>query len=85
MVLPPCYLILTKISQFLPQDKVASFAQLSATDLLKETQRAVGGAEMVNHWQNLCNKRKEERDLQAVIPLPPPSPLTTLIKIDHCE
>jgi structural maintenance of chromosomes protein 5 len=54
------------MSQFLPQDKVASFAQLSPTELLKETQRAVGGVEMVNHWQNICNKRKQEREIQDV-------------------
>lgn len=63
-MVPLIVIVLT--SQFLPQDKVASFAQLSNTDLLKETQRAVGGAEMVNHWQNLCNKRKEEREIQTV-------------------
>src|SRR5271163_25046 len=55
-------------SQFLPQDRVASFAQLSPTQLLHETQRAVGGDEMVAHWERLCALRAEERELQAVSP-----------------
>jgi len=56
------------VSQFLPQDRVASFAQLSPTQLLHETQRAVGGDEMVAHWERLCALRAEERELQAVSP-----------------
>jgi len=53
-------------SQFLPQDKVATFAQLSPVQLLHETQRAVGGDEMVRHWEHLCALRAEERTLQQV-------------------
>jgi hypothetical protein len=58
----------TDHSQFLPQDRVASFAQLNPTQLLHETQRAVGGAEMVAHWERLCKLRVEERELENVPP-----------------
>jgi hypothetical protein len=54
-------------SQFLPQDRVAHFAQLSPTALLHETQRAVGGDEMVNHWERLCTLRREEVELKDVL------------------
>jgi structural maintenance of chromosomes protein 5 len=61
-------------SQFLPQDKVASFANITPTQLLRETQRAVGGEDMVNHWKRLINLRTEERDLQLVRPRRVPHP-----------
>jgi hypothetical protein len=65
-------------SQFLPQDRVAHFAQLSPTALLHETQRAVGGDEMVNHWERLCTLRREEvelKDVLAPIPTVPGRPI----------
>ena len=54
-------------SQFLPQDRVAHFASLSPIQPLHETQRAVGGDEMVAHWERLCGLRAQERDLQNVL------------------
>ena len=55
-------------SQFLPQDRVASFAQLTPIQLLHETQRAVGGEIMVEHWERLCKLRAEARELETVAP-----------------
>ena len=66
-----CQILLIIFSQFLPQDRVASFAGLSPIQLLHETQRAVGGDEMVAHWERLCKLRADERKLQEV-------PLNTL-------
>ena len=56
-------------SQFLPQDRVASFAQLTPAQLLHETQRAVGGEEMVKHWERLCKLRSDARELESVCSL----------------
>lgn len=62
-------LSLLNFSQFLPQDRVASFAQLTPAQLLHETQRAVGGEEMVKHWERLCKLRSDARELESVCPL----------------
>ncbi len=35
-------------SQFLPQDKVCEFAELSSIDLLKQTEMTVGGEKLLN-------------------------------------
>lgn len=39
--------------------------------MLRETQRAVGGEEMVKHWERLCNLRKEAREVETVPPILP--------------
>jgi len=57
-------------SQFLPQDKVASFALLSPSELLYETQRAAGGQDMIDNWIYLKERRNEERTLEIVLPAP---------------
>jgi structural maintenance of chromosomes protein 5 len=55
-------------SQFLPQDKVASFAQLSPAQVLHETQRAVGGERLIKLWETLCELRGQEREFESVHP-----------------
>jgi chromosome segregation ATPase len=47
------------LCQFLPQDKVASFAALDARDLLKETEHAVGGESLVAKHTQLIELRNE--------------------------
>jgi chromosome segregation ATPase len=51
------------LCQFLPQDKVASFAAMNSTTLLRETERAVGGQEMVDMHDQLVELKKEETSL----------------------
>lgn len=51
------------LCQFLPQDKVASFAAMNSTTLLRETERAVGGQEMVDMHDQLVDLKKEETSL----------------------
>ncbi|XJO76391.1 hypothetical protein BDV3_006922 [Batrachochytrium dendrobatidis] len=48
------------LCQFLPQERVSGFAQLSSTELLKETERAVGGTQMVE-WHNFLIEQHEKR------------------------
>lgn len=43
------------LCQFLPQDRVASFAQLPSTELLLETERAVGSKQMIENHQTLIS------------------------------
>ncbi|KAG0236867.1 Structural maintenance of chromosomes protein 5 [Actinomortierella wolfii] len=49
------------LCQFLPQDRVSEFAQLSSQELLRETQRAVGGEEMVAVHQKLIELWNEHK------------------------
>ena len=51
------------LCQFLPQDKVVDFAQLSPIDLLASTQRAVAGPEMTRHQENLKKLRANQISL----------------------
>ncbi|KAH8548434.1 P-loop containing nucleoside triphosphate hydrolase protein [Umbelopsis sp. PMI_123] len=53
------------LCQFLPQDKVAEFAQLSPPQLLERTQVAVGEHQMSEWHQKLIALRKEEKQLRA--------------------
>jgi chromosome segregation ATPase len=46
------------LCQFLPQDRVAEFAQLPHTELLKETQRAVSGPDMLEMHNTLVKLGK---------------------------
>ncbi|KAL2911490.1 Structural maintenance of chromosomes protein 5 [Polyrhizophydium stewartii] len=55
---------LERWSQFLPQDRVAGFAQMSASELLRETERAVGGREMVEWHEFLIEQREKEVGVQ---------------------
>ncbi|RIA89012.1 P-loop containing nucleoside triphosphate hydrolase protein [Glomus cerebriforme] len=51
------------LCQFLPQDKVSEFAQLSPPELLIQTQKAVGDKEMSEWHERLIKLREEERSL----------------------
>ena len=48
--------------QFMPQDKVASFAALSPTDLLLVTQKSIGTQELLQLHRQLIDNRREEKD-----------------------
>jgi chromosome segregation ATPase len=48
------------VSQFLPQDKVSAFAQLNPAELLRETERAAGGNDLLNVHNELIDFRKKE-------------------------
>lgn len=43
--------------QFLPQDKVVMFARLSPTELLKETEKAIGSGELFDLHKQLTAKK----------------------------
>jgi chromosome segregation ATPase len=48
------------LCQFLPQDRVVSFAQLSQPALLQETEKAVGGEEMLEKHMKLIELKKAQ-------------------------
>ncbi|KAH0842176.1 hypothetical protein AYO21_00199 [Fonsecaea monophora] len=50
------------LCQFLPQDKVVEFAQMSPTELLTSTQRAVAGPEMIKWHEDLKKLRSSQSD-----------------------
>jgi hypothetical protein len=54
--------------QFLPQDKVKSFAELTAkpVQLLFETEKAMGQSELYEKHMSLINMKVEMADLQSV-------------------
>jgi structural maintenance of chromosomes protein 5 len=54
------------LCQFLPQDKVAGFAQMDAPRLLRETERAAGLRLLEQHDQ-LIGLQKELKSLESVI------------------
>lgn len=53
-------------STFLPQDRVASFAALSAADLLKETQKAAGDRHLTQWHTTLIEEKKLEKEHRTV-------------------
>ncbi|KAF9922433.1 Structural maintenance of chromosomes protein 5 [Linnemannia zychae] len=55
------------LCQFLPQDRVSEFAQMSPQELLKETQRAIGGEEMLNAHQKLSELWNEHKIATASV------------------
>ncbi|KAG0216880.1 Structural maintenance of chromosomes protein 5 [Mortierella sp. NVP41] len=55
------------LCQFLPQDRVSEFAQMSPQELLKETQRAIGGEEMLNAHQRMAELWNEYKISSASI------------------
>ncbi|CAB4423620.1 unnamed protein product [Rhizophagus irregularis] len=55
------------LCQFLPQDKVSEFAQLSPSELLVQTQKAVGDKEMTEWHERLIKLRDEEKTLLLTI------------------
>ena len=50
------------LCQFLPQDKVVEFAQMSPVELLASTQRAVAGAEMTKMHEDLKKLRSSQTE-----------------------
>ena len=54
------------LCQFLPQDRVAEFAELSPSQLLERTQSATGETELHGMQQKLMAWREEEKSLQKV-------------------
>ncbi|KAJ1981450.1 Structural maintenance of chromosomes protein 5 [Dimargaris xerosporica] len=53
------------LCQFLPQDKVCEFAQLSPSELLRETQKAAGAVELAGWHEQLIQLRNNEKHLAA--------------------
>ena len=58
---------LDNLCQFLPQDKVVSFAQLRPVELLRATERAIGDAELDAIHTDLIRERSSLRDLERDI------------------
>ena len=52
--------------QFLPQDRVVAFAQLKPTELLLETEKAVGDAELLKLHNKLIERRNNLKGLETV-------------------
>ncbi|ORZ06802.1 P-loop containing nucleoside triphosphate hydrolase protein [Lobosporangium transversale] len=53
------------LCQFLPQDRVSEFAQMTPQELLKETQRAVGGEESLQAHQKMIELWNEHKAITA--------------------
>ncbi|KIW92244.1 uncharacterized protein Z519_07228 [Cladophialophora bantiana CBS 173.52] len=53
------------LCQFLPQDKVVEFAQMSPIELLASTQRAVAGPEMIKWHEDLKKLRSSQNDIMT--------------------
>lgn len=51
------------LCQFLPQDKVASFAALDARELLKETEHAVGGESLLTKHTQLIQLKNDTKNI----------------------
>ncbi|KAF9428893.1 Structural maintenance of chromosomes protein 5 [Podila epigama] len=49
------------LCQFLPQDRVSEFAQMTPQELLRETQRAVGGDEMLKSHEKMIELWNEHK------------------------
>ncbi|GAA5914217.1 hypothetical protein JCM6882_004753 [Rhodosporidiobolus microsporus] len=52
---------------FLPQDRVASFAMMSASELLKETQKAAGHAQLSQWHEILIKEYKTSKEAQGEV------------------
>ena len=53
--------------QFLPQDRVCEFAKMTPTQLLEETEKAVGDPELSRQHHFLIEKTEELRKLEVVM------------------
>lgn len=53
--------------QFLPQDKVASFAALKPDELLKETERAIGDSSLFEQHLKLCEMQSDSTNLNSQV------------------
>lgn len=56
-------IMMDNLCQFLPQDKVSKFAELPATDLLIETERAVGSPNLVQYHERLIELDEKQSAL----------------------
>lgn len=54
-------------SSFLPQDKVSEFAAMSSQQLLRETQRAAGDANLTSWHDTLISAGKELKQMLQVL------------------
>jgi len=52
--------------QFLPQDKVVMFARLTPTELLKETEKAIGSGELFELHKELTERKIAQMDTSHV-------------------
>ncbi|KAI0920810.1 hypothetical protein AcW1_005022 [Taiwanofungus camphoratus] len=57
----------SNLCTFLPQDKVSEFAQMSPQQLLRETQRAAGNANLTNWHNTLISSGKELKQFQELL------------------
>lgn len=57
---------LDNLCQFLPQDRVAAFAAMRPHELLEETEKAIGNAELFNHHQELKAMKQSLTGKQSV-------------------
>eukprot|EP00742_Colponemidia_sp_Colp-10_P011821 GILJ01013198.1.p1 GENE.GILJ01013198.1~~GILJ01013198.1.p1 ORF type:complete len:1101 (+),score=222.81 GILJ01013198.1:46-3348(+) len=55
------------LCQVLAQDRVGDFAKLKPTELLKETEKAVGGEDMVNKHEALVKLRKTQKEKETTV------------------
>ncbi|KAG1438517.1 hypothetical protein G6F56_012620 [Rhizopus delemar] len=53
------------LCQFLPQDRVAEFAEMSPTQLLEKTQSAAGEIRLYDMQKQLINWRNEQKNFEA--------------------
>ena len=57
---------LDNLCQFLPQDKVAAFASMSPKQLLFETEKAIGNAELFDQHQELTTRKADLATAEGV-------------------
>jgi chromosome segregation ATPase len=55
---------LDNLCQFLPQDRVVAFAQLKPTQLLTETQKAIGNGKLDEEHKDLIKSKNDIADLE---------------------
>ncbi|KAL5543600.1 hypothetical protein UlMin_007384 [Ulmus minor] len=55
------------LTQFLPQDRVCEFAKLTPTQLLEETEKAVGDPQLPIQHRKLVEKSKELKNLERAV------------------
>ncbi|CAG9462259.1 unnamed protein product [Pedinophyceae sp. YPF-701] len=60
---------LDNLCQFLPQDKVAAFSNLTPRELLLQTERALGDSHLYDLHQKLITLRKEEQQVSGQLVL----------------
>ena len=58
---------LDNLCQFLPQDRVVAFAQLKPTELLLETEKAIGDGRLFEEHEWLINEKKAIANLEREV------------------